>query len=1133
MKLQKLTIHNIASIEDAMIDFESSPLSDSEVFLITGKTGAGKSTILDAICLALFAETPRMENTLMQGDTQDADKTVKINDPRQLMRRNTGEAFARLTFTGSNGVHYEAEWSVARARKKPSGNLQKKVWTLTNLDKQQILSKDHEIEVEIRQAIGLDFNQFCRTTMLAQGEFTRFLNSKDDEKAAILEKITGVDIYSQIGKKVYDITTEKKEAWDKAVQKAGSIHLLTEEELKGLQDELRGLSDRIERNKEEKKTAEKKRDWIVEESSLTQKLKEAREEYQKYHAVVEGNDFKQKDLLVRQWNDTIEARGWMRQIASADAQKIQQQKLLAFYSDDFILFLKGKNGIEQKANKKRQELQQIKESLKADEEKVPVYDQAQTIIGKLRTITDGNKKITEFQKEIEIENGRLKGELKSAKEEIEKECNAAKTNLESQENILKQLENHLAETQLPTLRKQKEEIVSSVNHLKTAQERIENLHREQDRVEKARKSLEGLMKNIQDSQKKAEALEPQIHDAEKNSDDRKKIFERQKDTVDNWAQGIRSKLHLGDVCPVCGQRIVSEIPHEDALKDLYAIAEKEYQKAEEHLSQLKEQRNTLNASIISQKTFYSTENKKLEADTTLSTYQERAAEACRLCGLESIDENSLTILAQQQEKSSTSLDRIEEKILSAEKIEKEISEKRKDIDGLRKKWDEAKENLHKADQTIVTCENQIKTYRQLISSKTKEMAEAHHQVAGLMKGNWKNDWETMPLEFCKELKDAETAYKDKTALSQSLSQELNALSADISNINDSQNVILQLMPEWKDLSTEEAVENAHLLHDINELRTNVKSALNLKREAERTAHDTQLKLDAWYHQHEGLNAEQLDKLETRTQSDIQVIQEQQTRQKNEALTKETLLKNQQKLYEAHQTQKPELTDEETADSLNTLINEQDHNMTSLGEQKGAINQRLAEDQANRKNVGKLAEEVDAQKAIYQKWSRMNQLIGDATGNKFRKIAQSYVLSSLIHSANNYMKTLSDRYILKSTPGTFVISLEDAYQGYVSRPASTISGGESFLVSLSLALALSDIGQELSVDTLFIDEGFGTLSGEPLQKAIETLRSLHNKGGKHVGIISHVEELRERIPVQIQVNQEGNHSSSTIKIVPEE
>ena len=111
-------------------------------------------------------------------------------------------------------------------------------------------------------------------------------------------------------------------------------------------------------------------------------------------------------------------------------------------------------------------------------------------------------------------------------------------------------------------------------------------------------------------------------------------------------------------------------------------------------------------------------------------------------------------------------------------------------------------------------------------------------------------------------------------------------------------------------------------------------------------------------------------------------------------------------------------------------------------------------------------------------------------------------------------------------------LEDAYQGFVTRAASTISGGESFLVSLSLALALSDIGQRLSVDTLFIDEGFGTLSGEPLQNAINTLHALHTQAGRHVGIISHVEELKERIPIQIQVNQEGSHSSSTIRIVPE-
>ena len=188
-----------------------------------------------------------------------------------------------------------------------------------------------------------------------------------------------------------------------------------------------------------------------------------------------------------------------------------------------------------------------------------------------------------------------------------------------------------------------------------------------------------------------------------------------------------------------------------------------------------------------------------------------------------------------------------------------------------------------------------------------------------------------------------------------------------------------------------------------------------------------------------------------------------------------------------------------------------------------------------KLIEKLAEykkEFEKRNSIFERWKKLDKLIGDAKGERFRLIAQSYILSNLVKAANVHMRTLTDRYILHSVPGQeLIILVEDAYQGGVKRPASTISGGESFLVSLALALALSEIGQSLKVETLFIDEGFGTLSGEPLLKAINTLESLHANNNRQVCAISHREEVKERIPVQIQVNRSSQSSSSTIDVVP--
>ena len=351
MKLQKLTIHNIASIEDAVIDFEAQPLVDSEVFLITGKTGSGKSTILDAICLALFANTPRLKGTQMEGNTRDEERDITIKDPRQLMRRSTGEASVTLTFTGSNGVRYEATWAVTRARKRANGNLQPKTWQLKNLDQDYIFSKDAEIVAEIKAAIGLDFNQFCRTTLLAQGEFTRFLNSSDADKAEILEKITGMDIYSKVGSKIFAVTSQKKQLWISADEKVQGAESMKDEEIAAKKEDLAALEEQHNGVKAAGDVDKTKLQWIKTDAELEKNVATTTEEHQKAKQVLESEDFRKKELLVNQWNATIEARNWLMAKNNAENEKVKHQELLTTLARDYVNVLGGYEFADQEKRK--------------------------------------------------------------------------------------------------------------------------------------------------------------------------------------------------------------------------------------------------------------------------------------------------------------------------------------------------------------------------------------------------------------------------------------------------------------------------------------------------------------------------------------------------------------------------------------------------------------------------------------------------------------------------------------------------------------------------------------------------------------------------------------------------------------
>lgn len=1131
MKFQKLTIHNIASIEDAVIDFEAPPLADSEVFLITGKTGAGKSTILDAICLALYADTPRLYSTKMQGVTIDAKKEIKIDDPRQLMRRNTTEAYTTLTFLGSNGISYEATWAAARSYKKINGPVKSKTWELKNLNTNATLTKDAEIKNEIRAAVGLDFSQFCRTTMLAQGEFTRFLNSKDDEKAEILEKITGVDIYSKIGAKVFELTSQKKQEWEDAKRVAEGTSTFSDKEI----EERNKLISELDAKQKELKAASSKdcakRDWIKAEAKLAQDVSVATENLHRATEYIESENFKEKESLIKDWNATIDARIWMTEADKASAVQTQQRNILGNMASDYAAILGGQKYAEAESITISDEFDAVNKFLNREKEKSAVYEQAQTIVSLLTIISKGRDTIAKSNAEIENEYRLLNENLIPALLRAQSEAKEAKDIFDHEEAEMKILEEEAAALNLQDLHSRHGAAKELMGNIKRAKEHIEILDSIKLRRETMRQNLTELHAAIDEKKNKSAAADASVREAKLKRDIHKEVLDKQSDTINTFASVMRQKLQIGDTCPVCLQKIAAQLPHEEELHALISDLQKAYDDAENEYRVLAETKNKLDTEIRTETAAFERDAKTFHADTSVVDAETKTMEACKECGISILDDTTLPALEALESSTKTLIDELGTKIKNGEAKETASKKQRKKLEEERNKIEALVKKTLKAEKSVNDCKGRIHTTDTLAKTKRHDVDAAEQNVRKLVTGgSWDIDWYESPNEFGKALTAAAQTYSMKIQEKLSLASRLNTAKANIQNVASVIEAILVSMPTWKEIKASNASKIDNLLDKANSIDNKVAVALNRQKTAEDSYNINKAKLDAFLAEKESLSAERLTSLCSYTHDDITSEDGKLMKYRHAVVAQKTLLDNATKLLHEHQQKKPELDEEETLERLLERIAGYETQMEEIGEQRGSINQELRTDAENKLKLEVFIIKADEKKAAYQKWTRLNQLIGNSSGSTFRKIAQSYVLASLIHSANNYMKTLTDRYTLKVNPGTFVISLEDAYQGFVSRAASTISGGESFLVSLSLALALSDIGQQWQVDTLFIDEGFGTLSGEPLQKAIETLRSLHSKAGRHVGIISHVEELQERIHVQIQVNQEGHNSSSKVRIV---
>ena len=413
MKLQQLIIKNLASIEEATIDFEQGPLAEESIFLICGETGAGKSTILDAICLALYNDTPRMQRSPKEKymdlarSFSNKKEEINIDDVRQLMRRNTAEAWVELSFIGSNEIPYLARWYVAKARKKVDGNIQKVAWTLTNRKTGEELKKVKEVEDEIQRCIGLNFEQFCRTTLLAQGEFTRFLQSRETDKSEILEKLTGTDIYSRIGMKIYDITKQKKEAYDLQHQRIAATHLLSEEEKATLLTSLEQLKQDSRQQETIAKELNRKHEWLRQELEYHKTRQEHLIQLEAIESRIHSDEYREQSRLIQEWDVTTDARKLLKENKERQEEITRQMQEEQQYLQQFIRLSEGMLQEGEKIRSWQQEENTIRKYLESQQPFANMFAQSQTILTHLQNILNTQAHEKERKVQLEQENNRL------------------------------------------------------------------------------------------------------------------------------------------------------------------------------------------------------------------------------------------------------------------------------------------------------------------------------------------------------------------------------------------------------------------------------------------------------------------------------------------------------------------------------------------------------------------------------------------------------------------------------------------------------------------------------------------------------------------------------------------------------